>query len=118
MSYDLHVVRTPDWLNAATFPVALEDVNHVIENDPQLEWSQSDYVDMNGVRYYMINWEGNPCFWWYRDQIIGASPDEHRTIKLVEIAELLNAYVIGDDSERYIMQKGLFGGKKIKILQE
>ena len=122
MSYDLHIVRTLDWLDAATLPVTLEDTNHIIENDPKLDWSQSDYVDMNEstgtVRYYMINWVGVPCFWWYRDQIIGATPDEQRTKKLVEIAERLNAYVIGDDGERYILQKGLFGSKLVNFLQD
>jgi hypothetical protein len=122
MSYDLHLVRTLDWLDAAVSPVTCEDVNHIIENDPNLEWSRSNFVDMEGstgtVRYYMINWNGIPCFWWYRDQVVCASPDERKTKKLVEMAGLLSAHVIGDDVEKYIMQEGLFGGKKIKILQE
>ena len=80
MPYDLHIVRTSDWLDAANSPISREDVDRLIQTDPELGWSSSDFVEMeNGTRrtrFYMIAWHGNSCFWWYKDQIMCASPDE------------------------------------------
>jgi len=46
MAYDLHVVRTKDWLEASSAPITKEDVDALIASDPELEWSTSDYIDM------------------------------------------------------------------------
>jgi len=105
MPYDLHVVRTPGWLDAAEFPITREEVEGLLQSDGELAWSASDYVDSTeaGIttRNYMITWKGLPCFLWERDQITCASPDQQQTAKLIDIASRLNALVIGDDGERY-----------------
>src|ERR1700730_1584178 len=80
MAYDLHIVRTKNWLEASTAPVTKNDVDALIASDPELEWSTTDYVDMNDdnravTRYWMIAWRGQACFWWYRDEIRCSGPD-------------------------------------------
>lgn len=45
MGYDLHVVRTLDWLEAAKSPITREEVDRLIDQDPELQWSPSDYVE-------------------------------------------------------------------------
>ena len=37
MGYDVHIVRTEDWLDAAEEPIALEEVDAVVTADPELE---------------------------------------------------------------------------------
>lgn len=106
MAYDLHIVRPEDWTEAATVPISRQDVDALIAADPELAWSTTDYVDMadaSGVstRYYMITWRGQPCFWWYRDQIQCSGPDESQISKLVQMSEILHAHVVGDDGEHY-----------------
>src|SRR5437764_16190 len=106
MAYDLHVVRTKDWVEAGTAPITKPEVDALIANDPELEWSTTDHIDMSddtGVvtRYYMIKWRGEPCFWWYRDQIQCSGPDDDQQLKLAQIARALNAYAVGDDGEHY-----------------
>ena len=123
MSYDLHVVRTKDWADAATAPITIADVDAVIAADPALGWSTSDYVRMRddgGVvsTYYMITWNGEPCFWWYKDQITCAGPDENQQRKLVKIARALKAYVVGDEGERYEIQKSFLGREKLVVVPE
>jgi len=106
MAYDLHVVRTQNWLEASSAPVTKQDVDALIAGDPELGWSTTDYVDMSddagvATRYYMITWRGAPCFWWYRDEIRCADPDEAQQSKLVQMAQALDAFAVGDDGEIY-----------------
>ena len=123
MSYDLHVARTKDWLQASDMPITKEDVDGVVAADQELEWAVDDYVEMaNDVgivtRYRMINWNGAPCFWWYRDQIICSNPDEAQQLKLVRIARTLGAFCIGDDGERYEIKKGILGKEGVVTVDE
>lgn len=119
MSYDLHVVRAKDWINAKENPITKDEVDRLVEFDPELEWS-ADYVDMQEagmvLRYWMISWQGSSCFWWYRDQILCSNPDELQTRKLIRIADELNAQVVGDDGEKYVLTQKLFRIPKIKMI--
>jgi hypothetical protein len=111
MAYDLHIVRTKDWLEASSAPITRSDVDGLIARDPELAWSKTDYLDMrddNGIvtRYWMIMWRGQPCFWWYRDQIQCSDPDDAQQLKLAEMARALNAFAVGDDGEVYDEDSG------------
>jgi hypothetical protein len=105
MSYDIHIVRTKDWLEASSAPITKEDVDALIASDPELEWSTTDYVDMGeagaATRYYMIKWRGEPCFWWYEDQVQCSNPDEAQQVKLAQMARAVNGYAVGDNGEVY-----------------
>jgi hypothetical protein len=117
MSYDIHVVRTPDRLDAAEKPITHEEIDAIITADPELEWS-TDYVDMaddegKATRYFMIAWLNDPCFWWYKDQVISSSPNEDQIMKLIRIAKRLNAIVVGDEGERYEIERSFFGKESL-----
>ncbi len=106
MAYDLHIVRTIHWTEAASAPITKQEVDDLIAADSELGWSTTDYVDMadeSGVstRYYMITWRGQPCFWWYRDQIQCSGPDQAQVSKLVQMSRVLRAHAVGDDGEVY-----------------
>lgn len=110
MAYDLHIVRTKDWTEAASAPITKQDVDTLIATDSELAWSTTDYVDMAdeagvSTRYYMITWRGEPCFWWYRDQIQCSGPDEPQVAKLVQMAHALKAHTVGDDGETYPLEQ-------------
>jgi hypothetical protein len=117
----LHVVWTMNWLDAARCPITWDEVNLLIQADPELEWSASEFMETNGMedtaRFYMISWKGRSSFWWYRDQILCATPDEQQVAKLIEIATKLNAHTIGDDGEKYMFSRNLLGQRKIKAVQ-
>ena len=110
MAYDLHIVRTENWLEAASASVTKQDVDALIAADSELAWSTTDYVDMSDdagavTRYWMITWRGQPCFWWYRDQIQCSGPDEAQVSKLVQMSRVLHAHVVGDDGEIYPLEQ-------------
>lgn len=107
MAYVVHIVRTVHWFDAANDPITEEQVNALIAADPELVWSSVDWVDMRAgrgkkvTRYFLILWNGTPCFWWYRDQITCTRPSEAQVGKMVTMAEALCANVVGDDGEVY-----------------
>lgn len=106
MAYDLHLVRTNDWLDAADAPVTKADVDALILSDTELSWSMV-YIDMQVdgevKRFHLIDWKGEPFFWWYQDQIKFNSSNQDALIKLMLMADTLNAVVVGDDGEHYTL---------------
>jgi len=67
MAYDLHIVRTKDWTEAASAPITKQDVDSLIAVDSALAWSTTDYVDMAdqagvSTRYYMMRGEASRAF--------------------------------------------------------
>jgi len=120
MGYDLHVVRTREWSDASQKPILKSEVDVLISRDPELRWSQSDYLDMRNektgkaTRYFLIEWKSQSGFWW--DQIFCKNPNDLQQKKLVQIAKILKAMVIGDEGERYEIVKGFFGGEKIVVI--
>lgn len=110
MAYDLHIVRTENWTDAASAPITKQETDALIAADSELAWSTTDYVDMRDdagatTRYWMITWRGQPCFWWYRNQIQCSGPDEKQISKLVQMSRVLRARVIGDDGEEYPLEQ-------------
>ena len=110
MAYDLHIVRTKDWTEAASAPITKQDVDALIAADSELAWSTTDYVDMadasgSVTRYWMITWRSQPCFWWYRDQIQCSGPNETQVSKLVQMSRVLHAHLVGDDGEVYPLEQ-------------
>jgi hypothetical protein len=98
------------WMDASSDSIAKEEVDCVIQADPELAWSQSDYVDMKDedgttVRYFMITWRKAPGFWWYRNKIECKNATKKEIFKMVNIARALRARVVGDDGESYDIKK-------------
>jgi hypothetical protein len=94
MAHDFHIVRTKHWLEASSAPISKSDVDALIAGDSELAWSTTDYVDMKDEAgtttcYFMITWRGEPCFWWYRDQIQCSGPDDAQQLKLAQLARAL-----------------------------
>jgi len=122
LSYSLHIVRTLDWMDAAKLPIVRREVANLVEADPELSWSTTEYVDLrqkNGtiVRLPYIKWRGTSCFLWRLDQILCRNPDDAQTAKMVRIAEALQAVVVGDDGERYTLRRTLFGRRRLHTIQ-
>lgn len=107
MAYDLHIVLTDDWTDAAEQPITRERVDALIAADPELAWSTEDFVDMADApggevtRYFAILWRGAPAFLWMAGEITCSSPNAAQVEKMVELASALGAHVMGDDGEVY-----------------
>ena len=113
MGYELHVVRTNTWLESAQDPVTRPQVEQVVLADPELTWSTTDHLNGN---YDFIQWNGDSCFYWEKDQIIGKSLQEPQIVKLSKIAKALDAQLIGDEDEQYLLQRSFFGRESVKVI--
>ena len=118
MGYDLHVVRSEHWIDASSAPITKSEIDALVDGDAELAWSSIDFLeraeeDGSVTRHYMILWNGEPCFWWYRDELLCCGPDDAQLTKLVRIASALQARAIGDDGESYELRKSLFGKEKV-----
>lgn len=122
MGYDLHIVRTEDWFDANTNPITKEEVNQTVASASDLSWSSTDFIELmnedgSNSRYYAINWEESPVFIWIKYEIKCSNPSNDQIIRMVELANQLNAHVVGDDGEKYLIKKGFFGKKKLIQLE-
>jgi len=122
LSYNVHIVRTPDWMDAAEFPIVRREVANLVEADPELSWSTTEYVDVrntNGTifRLAFIQWRGTSCFLWKQFQIVAKNPDEAQIAKMIRIAGLLDAMVVGDHGEQYTLRRTLFGRRRVHTIQ-
>lgn len=123
MGYDVHLVRTEQWPDSESDPVTKADVDRALAADPTLSWSDSDYVEMaeddgSVKRYFLINWNGEPVFWWYKSEIQCKNPSEAQLLKLIEIAKVIAARVVGDDGELYECGKNIFSRPKLIVRRE
>jgi hypothetical protein len=110
VGYDIHIVRTNNWLEAESDPICKEDVDRMIASDPELQWSTADYVDVREVggiikRYYAILWNRSPAFLWCKAEISCSNPTKQQIIKMIQVARTLGAKVIGDEQEEYELAK-------------
>jgi hypothetical protein len=109
-------------MDAAKVPIVRREVANLVESDPELDWSSTEYVDVrdkNGTifRLAFIKWHGSSCFLWRQDQIVCENPDEAQTAKMIRIADTLEAMVVGDDGERYTLRRTLFGRRRVQTIQ-
>lgn len=100
MGYDLHITRKEFWADDEGPETGLEEWVALVEADPAI---QSD--DENpGPHNYVFRYGQNACpLWWDDDlgEIYTKNPDPPVIAKLVQIAALLGAQVMGDDGEIY-----------------
>jgi hypothetical protein len=123
VGYDVHLVRTEQWFDSESNPVTKADVDRILASDPTLRWSETDYVEMSeddgsATRYFLINWNGEPVFWWYKSEIRCKNPSAAQLLKLVDLAKALAARVLGDDGEQYELGKTIFGKPKVVVRRD
>jgi len=115
VAYELHVVRTARWQDAAESPITRDEVNALIDSDPELEWSPSGEGG-EGNRNQLIGWRG-ASMRWERDQMVCADPGAALIAKLIRIAQVLKANVIGDNGEKYVLRRNMWGPERIHTVK-
>ena len=109
MGYCIYITRANDWLNSAETPISDSEWRAVVESDPCLSFNSADYsiADLPGSessRIHPVEWSGaadDNCLWCERGAIKCKNPSELWISKMVELAALLNARVLGEANEVY-----------------
>jgi hypothetical protein len=122
MGYDLHIVKTDNWLDASKNPITKAQVDELVKQDKELLWSEKDFISVEDepgqtIKYFAINWNNNPSFFWYKDQIKCSNAGNDQIIKLIQMSKALGAKLIGDDGEYYQVKKNIFGKPHIITIQ-
>jgi hypothetical protein len=98
-SSHVHIVRTDRWQDAANAPITKNDVDELIVSDSELAWSVAKWHDE--AKPFTILWQGAPCFWWDRHEIVCEKPSGEQLAKMIDIAVALDANVLGADGTEY-----------------
>ena len=110
MGYDLHITKAEDWTEAGSQPISDAEVKQLVASDQTLAVSTTDYYDRDGgegetERIPAILWTTHPdeevAFWFQDGEITAKNPDDATIIKMLEMAERLQAQLLGDDGEVY-----------------
>ena len=123
MGYDLHITRAKEWTESEESPITNDEWLAYVRGDPEFheDGYSDDLEDLSNPasvrRTPLFGWrkggktrEDNPCFSWSPCEIVVKNPDEKTIKKMLEVARVFSAKVIGDDGEIYSIS--LFG--KIK----
>jgi hypothetical protein len=99
MGYDLHITRKDFWADEDGPEITSTEWLQTINNDPSL-----CLAGYNGELFTL--WSGpseyeEPWLDWSEGQIYSKNPDEAIILKMLELADILDARVQGDDGEIY-----------------
>ena len=107
MGYDLQITRKPSQFDKSP-DITLDEWLEVVENDPELTWSALN----RKTSPYMADWSGSgkyPCWLDYSlasaystSCLYSKNPTDEMIDKMVQIAKLLNAKVLGEEDEEYL----------------
>ena len=111
MGYEVHITRATEWIRSNEAPITEEDWLAVVDTDPELIVSADDYYDTKDRhtgavrRVHAVSWTAHPeepwPLWHDGDEILTKNADEPTIGKMKQLAQRLNARVLGDDGESY-----------------
>ena len=108
MGYNLYITRAGSWLDRTETPIGEAEWSAVVDADPTLELSMTDYyerkVNSRIERIRAVIWMTHPqlvAFWFYDGAVTLKNPDNATIRKMVELAHKLNARVLGEENEEY-----------------
>jgi len=109
MPYNVHVVRTSHWRDAAQSPITKEEITALIAADKEMAWSPANSEE--------ITWRGTPSIRWQGGQLVSTDPDKLLTAKLIRMAGALNANLVGENGEHYVLRRNMWGPERIHKVQ-
>jgi hypothetical protein len=97
MGYDFHITRAEHWINSNENPISAQEWLEIIKEDPDLIPSTEHgeyFVIWRGTTQYPETW-----FNWQDGHIYTKNPDKATLRKLYQMAQRLEAHLLGDDGE-------------------
>ncbi len=109
MGYDLHITRKEHWFDDEGEEITLSEWLDYINSDQELnitDTNELDNIENTSSPLGYCEWNVHPLNdkWWFdysNGNIYTKNPDNDTIIKMLSIAEKLNAKVQGDDGEVY-----------------
>jgi hypothetical protein len=107
MGYDLQITRKPSQLDKSP-DITVEEWLEVVENDPELTHdamlhpNYPYHADWSGPGKYPCWLDYSPATLYSPSQLYSKNPTDEMIEKMVQIAKLLGAKVLGEEDEEYL----------------
>jgi hypothetical protein len=116
MGYDLHITRAPEW-SSRNRPQEITEAEWlaVVDADPKLRLAtKEDACNFPGMVLWMAKVEGyaGPWFAWVDGYIYSKNPNGLIIEKMIELAQRLNARVLGEEDEQYLPDGSVLGWER------
>lgn len=98
MGYDLHITRKEYWADDEGAQISLEEWCAYARKDADLT---PDLENPSPKNWCIASHPQAWRLWWSRGEVNTKSPDAAAIAKMVSIANVLKARVLGDDNEIY-----------------
>lgn len=115
MGYEVHITRADEWIESRSSPITLDEWTSYVASDPEMRIDNHAALTLKGdvlsyeneglavwTAYSGHEADANMAWFDYNEgRIVVKNPDEEILAKIKQIAEALNARVIGDEGEMY-----------------
>jgi hypothetical protein len=109
MGYNVYITRAEHWLSRKEHPISEVDWQALLHSDTTLVTSDTDHYtrrtkDGTQERFPLVLWTAHPDqppFLFMDGAVHIKSPDDETVQKMVEMARILKARVIGEEGEFY-----------------
>jgi hypothetical protein len=103
MSYDLHITRAGDWIDADQHPITHAEWERFAESHPELiQDGEVTWRDIGTQPIYSFTLpEGGQEWLSWRNEHVYVNGRFENVAAIAELAESLHARLVGDDSEEY-----------------
>jgi hypothetical protein len=102
MSYDLHIVRGPEWFDDSTHQVSADEWIAYIEGDPDLQRINTDNAHSIAAKLVSSTDDDDGQMLSLSSGSISSSyPQPLLLAKMFQVAKHFAAYVVSDDGEIY-----------------
>lgn len=120
MGYDIVITKAASTMDIEEYPITWSEWMAVVDSDPTLELSSTDWYGRRGKdgspeRIYAVLWmahHNTPPFFLMDGAVQITNPDEVTIEKMTQIARKLNARVLGEEDEEYLMMDGVLHTRK------
>ena len=102
MGYDLHITRATFWPRSSAKPITRDEWRSYVLMDSTI---QADPLNGPDDFLFVEHPNGPAPLWWYDGRIDTKNPDDPMISKLCEIAQVLQANLIGDEEETYCKER-------------
>jgi hypothetical protein len=107
VGYDLHVSRAMSWVHSQRYPILEREWISLVQQRPDLRFEQELEVGpvLDGAVPYAVLSTGEAAdewsLQWWNGRINVKNPPDAVVRRMIEVADALDAWVVGDDFEIY-----------------
>ena len=101
MGYDLYITRAESWTESPDKPITRQEWEKLVGSDPELSPTESWSSNVVVAKWSGPSIHSEPWLAWEDGSISSKYPDRALVAKMLEVAKVLNAKLVGEEDEEY-----------------